>query len=172
MADNMGVPKVQPWPTTGNHSAGDVWFDLLRQIFIEDEFCFNIGGVRVCAEIWRGAAYDTPRSTFEKMARAVLSGDMVWQPDAKANMLMATQAREDDMTIVNRATVWCLDRLRCYDAMPHQPGVINADHCVWSSVFVEEYLIECEIAGVTGGKILTLTWKEGKARALLQLSAI
>lgn len=167
MADNMGVPKVEPWPTTGNHAAGDVWFDLVQQSFIDGEFIFTIGGVRVCAESWR-MAYDVPRSTFEKITRAVLYGDLVWQPEAKANMLMATQAREDDMSIVNRATVWWLDRLRCYDAMPHQPGVINADHCVWSSVFVEEYLIECEIVGVPGGKLST--WKEGKARALLQLA--
>jgi len=43
MADNMGVPKVEPWPTTGNHAAGDVWFDLVQQSFIDGQFIFTIG---------------------------------------------------------------------------------------------------------------------------------
>eukprot|EP00962_Isochrysis_galbana_P053035 scaffold24500_cov163-Isochrysis_galbana.AAC.1 len=75
---------------------------------------------------------------------------------------MAGAARSDEANAVNRATVWWMDRLRCYDAMPHQRGTINADHCVWQTVFDEEYVVECQIAGVFSGCIST--WKEGKAQ--------
>lgn len=66
------------------------------------------------------------------------------------------------------ATTWWMTRLSCYEAMPHQPGTINADHCVWDTIYEEEYLPEMAIAGVPGGSLST--WKEGKARALQQFA--
>lgn len=172
LATTYGEPPAkisgeEPWPSRRNHAAGDVWFDLMSRSFVDNEFIFSIRGTRVCAEVWR-AAYDIPRSTFEGIGAAVVRGDATWRVDAKVNVLMAGAARADEANCVNRATVWWMSRLKCYEAMPHQRGTINADHCVWQTVFEDEYMIECEIAGVSSGCIST--WKEGKARALKQLA--
>lgn len=168
-ADKAGAPTAKPWPATGNHAAGDVWFERVRLSYIAGAFIFSIRGTRVCADFWR-AAHDIPQSTFEKITSAIRHGETVYRADAKANMLMAVTARGDAMTLLNRATTWWMTRLSCYEAMPHQPGTINADHCVWDTIYEEEYLPEMAIAGVPGGSLST--WKEGKARALQQFADI
>jgi len=173
LAITYGEPPAEiggdkPWPSLRNHAAGDVWFDLVLRSFVDNEFVFSIRGTRVCAEVWR-AAYNIPRSTFESICASVFRGEGTWRVEAKVNVMMAGTARSDEANAVNRATVWWMDRLRCcYDAMPHQRGTINADHCVWQTVFDEEYVVECRIAGVFSGWIST--WKEGKARGAREVT--
>jgi hypothetical protein len=164
LAINYGQPPAEiggdePWPSLRNHAAGDVWFDLVSRSFLNNEFAFGIRNERVCAEVWR-AAYDIPPATFESICASVYRGEATRRADTKVNVMMAGDARADEANAVNRATVWWIDRLRCYDAMPHQRGCINADHCVWQTVFDEEYVIECQIAGVFCGCIST--WKGGQ----------
>lgn len=166
--DAENNPTAKNWPSIGNHAARARWFEKLWECKVDNTFIFKIGQARVCASFWR-AAYNVPRSTFEEIARAVHRGDVTFKADeAAARAVRQMSAGADAMTAVSVAMGWWVDRLMCYDFMPNERGVIVADVATWSSVYEQEYLVECEMLGVPAGA--RATWYDGRDRALTVLA--
>eukprot|EP00965_Chrysotila_dentata_P222019 6192717-Pleurochrysis_carterae.AAC.1 len=65
--------------------------------------------------------YGIPMSTFWKMVRYVRRGECNWTTSAGTKTCSKVKQKP---TLVGAAEVWWLERLQCYDVMPHLTGVL------------------------------------------------
>jgi len=129
---------------------------------------YRVESFPVCAEAFR-TVFAIPKATFGEVVRAVRNEHHTWAANG-ATSLPRSWRRGDKATLVGHAEAWWRQRLEWYDVMPNEKGVLVHEVCIWTDVYVEEFVPEMRLIGVAWGdqedRVESMTtWREGKQRA-------